>query len=99
MYIPGRLRTASRPFRTLIESEPYSELGRGCFSGSGASVSATSDPHRHDDVLEVLLGRVGNQRAGGRVAEGALDLGAGHVVQDVEQVVDVETDIEGVARI
>ena len=24
IYIPGRLRTASRPFRTLIESAPYS---------------------------------------------------------------------------
>ena len=26
MYIPGRLRTASRPFRTLMLSESYSPL-------------------------------------------------------------------------
>src|SRR5262245_46773486 len=98
MYIPGRLRTASRPFRTLIESEPYSELGR-CFSGSGASVSATSDPHRHDDVLEILLGGVGNQRARRGVAEGALDLAAGYVVEYVEQVIDVEADVERITGV
>jgi hypothetical protein len=27
IYIPGRLRTASRPFRTLIDSAPYSSSG------------------------------------------------------------------------
>ena len=43
MYIPGRLRTASRPFRTLIASEPYS-----------CSASLNLDPHRHDNVFEVL---------------------------------------------
>src|SRR6478736_8740481 len=36
IYIPGRLRTASRPFRTLIESAPYSVLTP--FSVVGISV-------------------------------------------------------------
>src|SRR6185369_7044994 len=105
MYMPGRLRTASRPFRTLIESEPYS-LASG-FSGlseffgwSGFSCSDKAlDPHRHDDVLEVLLRRIRDQRARRRVAEGALDLSAGHIVQDVEQVIDVESDVERVAGV
>src|SRR5688572_9133753 len=88
MYIPGRLRTASRPFRTLIASDPYS-----------FSASLNSDPHRHDDVLEVLLGRIGDERARRRIAERAFDALAGNVVQDVEQVVHVETDIQRIARI
>ena len=30
MYMPGRLRTASRPFKTVMESAPYrQELGFG----------------------------------------------------------------------
>src|SRR5262245_1970128 len=94
IYIPGRLRTASRPFRTLIESDPYSLASGSCFSAS-----PKLDPHRHDDVLEILLGREAEQRAGSGVAEGALDFRALHVVQHVEEVVDVETDVERVARI
>src|SRR5690349_20493447 len=88
MYMPGRLRTASRPFRTLMASEPYS-LG----------FAAKSDPHRHDDVLEALLARIADQRARRGIAEGALQLITGHVVQHVEQIVHVEDDIERVAGI
>src|SRR3954469_21810901 len=112
MYIPGRLRTASSPFRTLIESEPYSEVASGLAevasglalaSGlpeSGFSCSDKAlDPHRHDDVLEVLLRGIRNQRARRSVAECALDLGARHIVQDVEQIIDVEPDIDRVAGV
>src|SRR5215471_3370306 len=69
MYMPGRLRTASRPFRTLIESDPYAEVASGLALASGLPESGFScsdkalDPHRHDDVLEVLLGGIGDQRA------------------------------------
>src|SRR3954466_712008 len=88
IYMPGRLRTASRPFRTLIASEPYSPAPGCCLS-----LSATLDPHRHDHVLEALLAAVADERAGGGVAEGALQPGARHVVQHVEQVVHVEADV------
>src|SRR5438045_2300001 len=88
MYMPGRLRTASRPFRILMASEPYS-LG----------FAAKSDPHRHDDVLEALLARVADQRARRGVAKCALELITRDVVQDVEQIVHVEADIERVAGI
>src|SRR5210317_1994889 len=36
IYIPGRLRTASKPLRTLMESAPYS-CGAGAFSAMGTS--------------------------------------------------------------
>src|SRR6185369_1796252 len=69
MYMPGRLRTASRPFRTLIESDPYSEVTSGLALPSGLPESGfscsdkTLDPHRHDDVLVILLRGVRDQRA------------------------------------
>src|SRR5690554_6416750 len=37
MYMPGRLRTASRPFKTLIESAPYAS-GSGMLSAVGVSL-------------------------------------------------------------
>src|SRR5580765_5160363 len=89
MYIPGRLRTASRPFRTLIASEPLPL----------PSDIASLDPHRHDHVAEILLRRVADQGARGCVAEGAFDVVAADVVQHIEQVVDVEADVERVAAI
>src|SRR5204862_7579626 len=55
MYMPGRLRTASRPFRTLIASEPY--------SFGGLRFAAKSDPHRHHDVLEAFFAGVADQCA------------------------------------
>src|SRR2546429_4868988 len=62
MYMPGRLRTASSPLRILMASEPYSLA-----SDTVRSASPTSDPHRHDDVLEVLLACIRDQSTGGRV--------------------------------
>src|SRR5437868_7952435 len=94
MYMPGRLRTASRPFRTLIASEPYS-FG----SGAWRSASPTLYPHRHDDVLEILFRGVADERARGGIAESAFDGPARDVVQHVEQVVDVEADIQRIACI
>src|SRR4051812_468238 len=112
MYIPGRLRTASSPFRTLIESEPYSEIASGLaevasglalasgFADPGFSCSDKAlDPHRHDDVLEVLLRSIRDQRARRSVAECTLDLGPGHIVQDIEQIIDVEPDVDCVAGV
>src|SRR4051812_21643764 len=79
MYMPGRLRTASRPFRTLIESEPYS-CGSGiCLSASPTAtillnvMSSILDPHWHYDVLEILFRGVADERAGGGIAESALE--------------------------
>src|SRR5258707_11387567 len=83
IYMPGRLRTASRPFRTLMASEPYS-----------FGFAAKSDSHRHHDVLEALLARIADQRAGGRIAKRAFQLAARHIVQHVQQVIDIEADIE-----
>src|SRR5437764_12653308 len=83
MYMPGRLRTASRPFRTLIASEPYS-FG----SGAWRSASPTLYPHRHDDVLAILFRGVADERARGGIAESAFTAPARHVVQHVEQIVD-----------
>src|SRR5437016_158219 len=94
MYMPGRLRTASRPFKTLIASEPYSLASGRCLSGS-----PTLNPHRHDHILEILLRRVADERARGRVAEGAFHGSARDIVQHIEQVVDVKPDIERVAGV
>src|SRR6266478_2034027 len=58
MYMPGRLRTASRPFRTLIASEPYPLASGRCLSGS-----PTLNPHRHHHILEILLRCVADERA------------------------------------
>src|SRR3954470_103432 len=105
MYIPGRLRTASSPFRTLIESEPYSEIASGLALASGLAEPGFScsdkalDPHRHDDVLEVLLRGIRDQRTRRSVAECAFDLGPGHIVQDIEQIIDVEPDVDCVAGV
>src|SRR5260221_5357491 len=88
MYMPGRLRTASRPFRTLMASEPYS-----------FGFAAKSDSHRHHDVLEALLARIADQRAGGRIAKRAFQLAARHIVQHVQQVIDIEADIERIPRV
>src|SRR3989338_3463902 len=98
MYIPGRLRTASRPFRTLIESESYSFASGSCCSAS-PTARFPLNSHRHDDVLEFRFRREGHERARGRIAEAALDLRARDVVQDVEQVVDIEPDVECVAPV
>src|SRR4030081_741114 len=87
MYMPGRLRTASRPFRTLMASEPYS-------LALGLRFAAKSDPHRHHDVLEALFPRVADERAGGRIADGPFELVPGHVVHHVEQVIHIEADVE-----
>src|SRR5437867_4865049 len=92
IYMPGRLRTASRPFRTLMASEPYS-------FGLGLRFAAKSDPHRHHDVLEALFTRVADERAGRGVAERAFQFITGHVVQHVEEVVHVEADVERVAGV
>src|SRR5205809_3638687 len=50
MYIPGRLRTASRPFKTLIASELYQLAPGRCLAGSH-----TVDAHRHDDILDLFV--------------------------------------------
>src|SRR3990170_3381461 len=97
MYIPGRLRTASSPFSTLMLEESYSPLSAGTL---GSLISRTaSDPHRHHDVLEVAPPRQREQRARVGVAERAVDLLAVEVVENVEQVAHVEPDIQGFAAV
>src|SRR4051812_27521232 len=75
MYIPGRLRTASRPLRTRMLSESYgSPLLGGPFLLSSVIFSSTFlDPHRHDYVLEIALARHREQRARVGVPEPAFD--------------------------
>src|SRR2546428_8342086 len=92
IYMPGRLRTASRPFRTLMASEPYS-------LALGLRFAAKSDPHRHHNVLEALLARIADERAGGGIAKRAFQLVAADVVQHVEQIIDIEADVERIAGI
>ena len=43
MYIPGRLRTASKPFKTLIECAPYSKGSSSIVTGL-ATFFATRHP-------------------------------------------------------
>src|SRR5688572_19148113 len=108
MYMPGRLRTASRPLRILMLLESYS-AGLRPLSGAGCGTVANSfsshfrcgipasDAHRHHDVLEVLP--AGNLHEGARVRVSHRHRhGRGvDVVQDVEEVRDVEADVERVA--
>src|SRR6266850_6044037 len=94
MYMPGRLRTASRPFKTLMASEPYPLASGRCLSGS-----PTLNPHRHDHILEILLRRVADQRARRRIAERAFHCAARDIVQHIEQIIDVEPNIERIARV
>src|SRR5215216_402496 len=80
MYMPGRLRTASRPLRILMLLESYSAAGRaaGVVTASGSVAieflircdpcSAGSDAHRHHDVLEVVAAGNLHERARVRVA-------------------------------
>src|SRR2546425_11578185 len=72
MYMPGRLRTASRPFRTLMASEPYS-------LALGLRFAAKSDPHRHHDVLEALFAGVADECAGIGIAERTIQFIARHI--------------------
>src|SRR5690606_25094259 len=69
MYMPGRLRTASRPLRTLMESAPYSPL-RGVLSVGSAMAdhigSGGSDPKLTPDILHNSAGRL-SHGADGRI--------------------------------
>src|SRR5688500_13956553 len=108
MYIPGRLRTASRPLRILMLLESYS-AGVRPFSGAGCGTVANSvpvpslrgfaplDAHRHHDVLEVFAPRHLHQRARVGVPHRHRDRGRVHVVEHVEEVGDVEADVERIA--
>src|SRR5687767_1697356 len=109
MYMPGRLRTASSPFRTRMLSESYGSPDGGPFfcgsfivslpGGAREQWRPPSDSHRHDDVLEVGLLGHGDERAGISVTQPAVDLVRLEIVQNVEQIADVEADIERVALV
>src|SRR5437868_6566855 len=106
MYIPGRLRTASSPLRILMLLESYSVTGRtGCWEISGSVAieflvrrrpRERLDAHRHHDVLEILAAGHLHQGAGVRIAHRDADDCAIDVVQHVEEVRDVESDVERV---
>src|SRR5260221_14085330 len=66
MYIPGRLRTASRPSRTVMFSEPYEDCG-GCEKGAeegvtsvirGVSVRPSLDPPGARSAPHATVGEV-----------------------------------------
>src|SRR5580693_6045885 len=121
MYMPGRLRTASRPFSTLMLFESYSPplllsllmrnylVSRSLLNADADSESAPragriigpkkSDPHRHDDIFVVVTLAHGDERAGVGIAEGQDYLIGGQVVQDIEQIGDVKTDVERLALV
>src|SRR3981189_637506 len=88
MYMPGRLRTASRPFKTLIASEPYPLASGRCLSGS-----PTLNPHQHAHLLEILLRCVADERALRCTPFLPLIGTARDVVQHIEQIIDVKPDI------
>ena len=69
-------------------------------AGSLTTVAgACSDSHRHHDVLVVIAIGHGDERARVGVAEGELDLFHRHVLEHVEQIVDVEANIERIALV
>src|SRR6201996_8131610 len=56
MYMPGRLRTASRPFSTLIESAPYSSAPvSSCSVSSAISIHCDEGPAVDADALGAAL--------------------------------------------
>src|SRR5712691_8224648 len=66
MYMPGRLRTASKPFSTLILSESYSLSSFSCWFLSvigSLSVSREThlNPHWHNYVFELAVPGYGNE--------------------------------------
>src|SRR3990172_7910217 len=120
MYMPGRLRTASRPLSTLMLLSSYSPLPTCCgfvlsfipvllltcvtnlltLKGLAPAFGQhASDAHRHDDVLEIVVSRNGDQGARVGVAQSTLDLAAVQVVEYVLQIVDVEAYIQRLAGI
>src|SRR6185437_10543146 len=106
MYMAGRLRTASRPLRILMLLESYSAAARpfGWVTSGRVAIEflvsgrpAGSDAHRHHDVLEVVAARHLHEGARVRVAHRDAYCGAIDVVEDVEEVRDVESDVERIA--
>src|SRR6266849_7268272 len=91
MYMPGRLRTASRPFRTLMLSELYSD------SAICEISLLLSDAHRHHDVLKILVSRHRHEHAAIGVADRAVHVLRVQVVKHIQQIGNVEADIEGLA--
>ena len=53
--------------------------------------------HRHDDIFKVVLAWHGNQRGGGRITQGDINLIAFEVIQYIQQIGHVEADIDAVA--
>src|SRR4030095_2090536 len=90
IYMPGRLRTASRPLRTLMLLAPYSSAPFGSSVPSFIRCFQTSwlNAHRHDDVAVVAAIRERDEHAAVGVAECAIDARARDVGQDIEEVGD-----------
>ena len=91
--------------RCLSLADRVRDEPNGC-SGSSRSRSrsahrrrAGSEPHRHDDVLRLRRRARADQAAAVRVGEPQLDLAGIDRGQRVEQVVDVEADLELIARV
>src|SRR5690606_3830763 len=107
IYMPGRLRTASRPLSILMDSAPYSGTAglRVCsdivFRGEGRGlgrlpvghdhVEPWSDTHRHDDILELVVVGRGEERGGVDVR---LHRPADRLGLDVGQHVQQVADVE-----
>src|SRR3989338_6725079 len=98
IYIPGRLRTASSPFKTLMLSEVYSLIGGFLIFGLfHVKHKRLLNTHRYDDITEFLVFRCRHQDAAVRIAERESGSAAADVVQPIHQVVDVEADIQWLA--
>src|SRR5574341_834732 len=94
MYIAGRLRTASRPSRTLISSAPYLAAACAvmpslyqCVYGGPSDVSYS---HRHDHTQESLLRWLTNETRAQRVLEFHDHLRRLHGAKHVQQIPRVE---------
>src|SRR5215216_1586843 len=101
MYIPGRLRTASRPLSTLMLLAPYSSapFGSSILSFIYYVACRSSNTHGHDHVAVIAAVRKCHEHAAVGVAKGAMDPLASHVVQHIEQISDVEPHVERLSRV
>ena len=57
------------------------------------------NPHRHDDITEVFAAWHGDQHAAIGITKRTFDIFRADVIQHVEQIGNVETDIERVTAV
>src|SRR5262245_44144099 len=91
MYIAGRLRTASRPSRTLMSSAPYRAAAWAVMPFLYLCPPDASYPHRHDHAQEPLLRRLANEARAQRIFKFHDHLRRIHRPEHVQEVASVES--------